>query len=306
MRGRGRETLPRLEPGLDGGLVSERLVAGFATEPGRAQPEEAMWHPTLHPMGPPSVGGTAGVGCAAKWVVVKVRGLDGPDLGSRDWLWGCGTLPLREGARTGAGGGALPTRSDVSKSKQLESLLETQNKSLLVTASTNMTAISHPTQRTLTSNNLTFGGCKACAEGWEFHGGKCYFFSNEKMIWNKSRDQCVSKGGHLVIINSHEEQIFLFSRTKQLIYWIGMTDLVTEGEWLWVDNTPLNQTGVIFWAQRHDGTKSEPDNWTQENPLGEHCAALRSGDTDIPVWVDTSCRDWRLFVCETLGASSGL
>ncbi|KAL0961973.1 hypothetical protein UPYG_G00334060 [Umbra pygmaea] len=150
----------------------------------------------------------------------------------------------------------------VSKSKQLESLLKTQNKSLLVTASTNMTAISHPTQRTLTSNNLTCGRCKVCAEGWVFHGGKCYFFSNEKMIWNKSRDQCVSKGGHLVIINSDEEQIFLFSRTKQQIYWIGMTDLETEGEWLWVDNTPLNQTGVIYWYQRHDGTKSEPDNWT--------------------------------------------
>ena len=38
---------PRLEPGPDGGLVGERLVAGFATEPGRAQPEEATWHPPL-------------------------------------------------------------------------------------------------------------------------------------------------------------------------------------------------------------------------------------------------------------------
>ena len=33
---------PRLEPGPDGELDGERLLAGFATEPGRAQPEKAM------------------------------------------------------------------------------------------------------------------------------------------------------------------------------------------------------------------------------------------------------------------------
>ena len=36
---------PRLEPGPDGGLDGECLVAGFATEPGRAQPEKATWYP---------------------------------------------------------------------------------------------------------------------------------------------------------------------------------------------------------------------------------------------------------------------
>ncbi len=50
---------PCLEPGLEGGPVSERLVARVATEPGRAQPAEATW-PLLHPTGPSSTVRTTG------------------------------------------------------------------------------------------------------------------------------------------------------------------------------------------------------------------------------------------------------
>ena len=35
--------------------------------------------PPLRPVGPPPAGRTAGVGYAAIWVAVEVRGLDGPD-----------------------------------------------------------------------------------------------------------------------------------------------------------------------------------------------------------------------------------
>lgn len=58
----------RLEPGPEGGLTGECLVAGFATEPGRAQPETAMWHPHFHPLDPPTIGRSTGPGCAATWV----------------------------------------------------------------------------------------------------------------------------------------------------------------------------------------------------------------------------------------------
>ncbi|KAI4797561.1 hypothetical protein KUCAC02_025000, partial [Chaenocephalus aceratus] len=87
---------PLLEPGPEGGLVGESLVAGLATVPGRAQPEKAMWAtpPLLRPAGPPPTGNSKGVGCAARRVAVKAEGLDGPDPGDRSWLWGRGTSPL--------------------------------------------------------------------------------------------------------------------------------------------------------------------------------------------------------------------
>ncbi|XP_038570891.1 uncharacterized protein LOC119900205 isoform X2 [Micropterus salmoides] len=62
-RGRGGQTLPRGSPGPPSGAGPRgraRLVAGFATEPGRAQPKTATWHPPLHPLDPPSIGRSTG------------------------------------------------------------------------------------------------------------------------------------------------------------------------------------------------------------------------------------------------------
>ncbi|KAJ7991905.1 hypothetical protein DPEC_G00288710 [Dallia pectoralis] len=127
-----------------------------------------------------------------------------------------------------------------SKSNQFESLKE-QNKNL----SAVLTGVK---------------GCKSCTEGWVSHGGKCYFFSTVSLNWTQSRDQCVSMDGHLVIINSEEEQEFLYSSTMDTTHWIGLNDLETEGRWLWVDNTPLKKTDAQFWHVRTNGELSEPDN----------------------------------------------
>ncbi|XP_060720754.1 asialoglycoprotein receptor 1-like [Tachysurus vachellii] len=45
-----------------------------------------------------------------------------------------------------------------------------------------------------------------CEEGWKSLGLKCYYFSTHTLNWTQSRDYCVDKGGHLVIITSQTEQ----------------------------------------------------------------------------------------------------
>ncbi|MGH0117835.1 UNVERIFIED_CONTAM: hypothetical protein FKN15_003866 [Acipenser sinensis] len=92
------------------------------------------------------------------------------------------------------------------------------------------------------------------------------------MDWNSSRDNCTSMGGHLVIIESEAEQRFLFdtakAQTARNRYWMGLTDAVTEGVWLWVDGTTLNDK-----AQYWHG--NEPDDWKEgEDSSGEDCARL--------------------------------
>ncbi|KAF7686377.1 low affinity immunoglobulin epsilon Fc receptor-like [Silurus meridionalis] len=77
--------------------------------------------------------------------------------------------------------------------------------------------------------------CSLCEKGWKSLGLKCYYFSTSKLNWTQSRDECVEKGGHLVIITSRAEQDFVASHI-QITHWIGLNDLDTEGQWMWVNN----------------------------------------------------------------------
>uniref|UniRef100_A0A8D3CIR1 C-type lectin domain-containing protein n=1 Tax=Scophthalmus maximus TaxID=52904 RepID=A0A8D3CIR1_SCOMX len=146
--------------------------------------------------------------------------------------------------------------------------------------------------------------CK-CDVGWEPHGGKCYFFSPYDADWNKSRNICRVLGGHLVVIESCKchhlfpLQRFLESRLREKMehaedkFWIGLTDAETEGEWLWVDGSRLDER-VTFWLG------NEPDNWTGENPDGEDCVRMgeKAGARDLMVWVDKSCKLPHKSICE--------
>ncbi|KAK3505781.1 hypothetical protein QTP70_003995 [Hemibagrus guttatus] len=115
-----------------------------------------------------------------------------------------------------------------------------------------------------------------CEKRWESLGLKCYYFSTVKLDWAQSRDFCVEKGGHLVIITSQTEQDFIVSKIGET-HWIGLHDLETEGQWMWVNNQPLKETGITFWYSAPEGP-NEPDNWKKEDPSGENCAALGDGN----------------------------
>uniref|UniRef100_A0A8C4RKI6 C-type lectin domain-containing protein n=1 Tax=Erpetoichthys calabaricus TaxID=27687 RepID=A0A8C4RKI6_ERPCA len=79
-----------------------------------------------------------------------------------------------------------------------------------------------------------------CPQLWRPFQSKCYFFSTVEMNWTLSQDNCTAMGGHLVIIESEDEQEFLQQEANNTQYWIGLTDSETEGKWLWVDKSPLH------------------------------------------------------------------
>ncbi|XP_058877943.1 C-type lectin domain family 4 member E-like [Acipenser ruthenus] len=162
----------------------------------------------------------------------------------------------------------------------------------------------------VTDNSSKERVCKACPQNWEQFNGKCYYFSTDRMNWNSSRHNCTSLGGHLVIIESDGEQRFLSDkaliitqgayRYEDKSYWIGLTDAVTEGTWLWVDGTPLiGNVQAKFWGTRtHDGGK-EPDNYKRDDPAGEDCARLETKKNSYAIWFDSSCKNLYKRICET-------
>ncbi|XP_026012385.1 CD209 antigen-like protein E [Astatotilapia calliptera] len=154
-------------------------------------------------------------------------------------------------------------------------------------------------------NVLTDGSFYKCEEGWEKHGGKCYYFCNSQSSWKQSRDKCRAKGGDLVKIDSREEQAFLERRVRELMkeaedkFWIGLTDSAVEGRWLWVDGSLLDES-LKFWAGK------EPNNVTEGDPDGEDC--VRMGEEyenkDLKCWFDQSCSKPQRSICEKAGVTA--
>ncbi|XP_043838390.1 C-type lectin domain family 4 member F-like [Dromiciops gliroides] len=66
-------------------------------------------------------------------------------------------------------------------------------------------------------------------EGWSFHKGKAYYFSDTKKTWDEAEQFCVSWDSHLASVTSDGEQEFLSKRTNGVYYWIGLTYKDTEG-----------------------------------------------------------------------------
>ncbi|KAG9348909.1 hypothetical protein JZ751_029226 [Albula glossodonta] len=141
------------------------------------------------------------------------------------------------------------------------------------------------------------GGCRPCDSGWRSNLGQCYFFSREKRNWMQSRDYCISQGAQLVIISCQQEQTFV-SKSINETHWIGLNDLEVEGQWHWVDNTPLSATGIHFWYQRDNGMH-EPDDWTGGGHAhGEDCGAAGDESGTFSRWFDAPCQKQKKFICE--------
>ncbi|XP_047195189.1 hepatic lectin-like isoform X5 [Hippoglossus stenolepis] len=151
----------------------------------------------------------------------------------------------------------------------------------------------------VTALGVTHEACPRCEDGWEPHGGKCYFFSSVTLTWDQSRTECRSMRGDLVVINNREEQRFLVSRLRGKMdthddrFWIGLTDSKNESEWLWVDDTRLN-TSLTFWRDY------EPNNLKYDNSDGEDCVRMgqKKGAEELKAWKDESCKSPQKSICE--------
>uniref|UniRef100_A0A3B4FW91 C-type lectin domain-containing protein n=1 Tax=Pundamilia nyererei TaxID=303518 RepID=A0A3B4FW91_9CICH len=121
------------------------------------------------------------------------------------------------------------------------------------------------------------GSFYKCEEGWEKHGGKCYYFSIRQSSWKQSRVECRAKGGDLVKIGK-------LMKEGEDKFWIGLTDSAVERRWLWVDGSLLK-----FWAGK------EPNNVTEGDCDGEDC--VRMGE-------EFENKDLKCCICEKAGVTA--
>ncbi|KAM6475549.1 uncharacterized protein PHA67_007686 [Liasis olivaceus] len=124
--------------------------------------------------------------------------------------------------------------------------------------------------------------CTTCPAHWLHFQKSCYFFSLASKPWEAAQQACEDEGAHLVIVNHWTEQNFLAKQmVREQVFWIGLSDAGEEGQWTWVDGTPLS---LSLWGN------GEPNNAGS----GEDCATLRFNGN----WNDASCSGNEYWICE--------
>ncbi|KAJ8033872.1 C-type mannose receptor 2 [Holothuria leucospilota] len=118
---------------------------------------------------------------------------------------------------------------------------------------------------------------------WTEWSGNSYLYVETPLTWHAAAEACLFYGGHLVYVQTQEENYFLKSLSESSHnFWIGLSDLEEEGVWRWLDTTTANYSN---WSQH------EPNNWQTV----QHCAISNMADGQ---WDDIRCNDEYNFVCE--------
>merc|ERR1712013_123869 len=152
------------------------------------------------------------------------------------------------------------------------------------------TPIPTTTPMSTTTPRPTTTSFPGCPSGWSRYENSCFKFVEVADYWSGAQYYCERNGGNLASIRSREENEFVESLTSRYnsYHWIGGSDAVSEGEWVWSDGSS--------WVYQ---------NWLPDKPDGgrnKNCLAIdtmlhvnRPGDGK---WRDWSCsQDKLFFIC---------
>ncbi|XP_048775089.2 galactose-specific lectin nattectin-like [Ostrea edulis] len=130
---------------------------------------------------------------------------------------------------------------------------------------------------------------ESCHHGWIKRGSSCYaFVTGAPDTWTEAMAFCTGISAKLVEIETAAENDFLrlhlIDRGTNDSFWIGLTDTIFEGEWLWMSS----QSTPVY----KDWSPGQPNNYQQN----ENCAHLYKPFSFH--WNDFPCAAKQSFICE--------
>lgn len=116
-----------------------------------------------------------------------------------------------------------------------------------------------------------------CITSWCSYGGRSYLLSNQTLSWQNAKENCNQMNAHLVEIQTAEEHRWIISIISDW-HWIGLTDLNSEGVWIWNHSRTVNSMWDYFF-------KYEIESYD--------CVVMPSGK-----WNNWHCSTKFYFICE--------
>ncbi|KAJ8785840.1 hypothetical protein J1605_006800, partial [Eschrichtius robustus] len=125
-----------------------------------------------------------------------------------------------------------------------------------------------------------------CLRGTKFHK-KCYLALEGLKHFHEANEDCISKGGTLVVPRSSDEINAVRDYGKRSLpgvsdFWLGINDMVTEGKFV-----DINGVAISFL------------NWDHAQPNGgkrENCVLFSQSAQGK--WSDEVCRSSKRYICE--------
>ena len=120
-----------------------------------------------------------------------------------------------------------------------------------------------------------------------------YESTSPRQSWQESRQLCQNWGGDLAVhgVKTLQNRRKLFqSLSIDYHYWIGASDIASEGNWVWLNGERASSSELI-WAS----ARNEPNGGRRENCIvvvGEH------NRSDVDLAHDNSCTNAHVGLCE--------
>ncbi|XP_037641083.1 C-type lectin domain family 4 member G-like [Sebastes umbrosus] len=127
-----------------------------------------------------------------------------------------------------------------------------------------------------------------CPQGWWTFMSTCYQLSSMPNTWKNAKQDCASKGSHLVILNDKLEERIVLSLGGTGRMWMGLHGVrVAAYSWDWtlVDGSTLFYTNWNRWYPEIEGYSG--------------CAYVKQADTSsVETWFVGTCRERYYWICE--------
>ena len=192
--------------------------------------------------------------------------------------------------KTAIGGPIAPIcqRGDVTTEDPTTTTVGTTvNSNTTMTTNTSMTTTTFSPTNATTTAKPPVGDCP---ESWSQFNSSCYWVvSNvsEHKVWHAAQEACraLDPAANLASVNSKSEEDFLATLfLRDDYFWMGGSDVTTEGQWAWSDGSPFSYTN--WYEGQGSGGRTE-------NCLSSH---LFYGTVDG--WYDDPCSFHNNYVCE--------